>query len=110
MTVPLQVQFTSLVRLKSILIGTGGGQHPESPRLVKVWANRAEPLGFDDTGSVKEDQAWELLEASDGGRGATEYPVRVARFANVSSLDLFFVSVQLAGECGADGHPIFLFS
>ena len=62
-------------------------------------------LSFGDIADAKEDQAWELLEATDGGRGAVEYPVRVTRFANVSSIDLFFVrpaSVLRAGESETD--------
>ncbi|KAK4704381.1 hypothetical protein P7C70_g1828, partial [Phenoliferia sp. Uapishka_3] len=90
----LHIQFTSLVRLKSILIGTGGGLSPTSPRLVKVWANQASTIGFEDVESVKEDQEWELLESGDGGRGCTEYPVRVTRFANVQSIDLFFANTR----------------
>ncbi|KAM0752032.1 DUF1000-domain-containing protein [Meredithblackwellia eburnea MCA 4105] len=86
----IHVRFSALVRIKSILIGTGGGQHPSSPRQIKMWANRPTLVSFSDVDSVREDQSFELLEATDGSRGAVEYPVRVARFANVTCVDLYF--------------------
>lgn len=79
------------MRVKSILIGTGGGRAPEAPRRVKVWVNRVDGIEFDEAGTVTPDQEWELLEGDAGGRGATEYPVRMSRFGNVSSVTLFFV-------------------
>lgn len=41
---------------------------------------------------MKGAQEWELLENENGSRGSVEYPVRISKFANVSELDLFFVS------------------
>lgn len=88
----IHVRFSELVRIKSILIGTGGGQSPISPRRVKVWTNRVDGIDFDmiEEG-VKPEQEWELLESDgEGGRGAVEYPVRIARFNNVMAVDLAF--------------------
>lgn len=82
---------------RSILIGTGGGRLSSSPRLAKCWVNRVGGIDFSDATEVKPEQEWELLEAEGGGQGAVEYPVRMARFANVSSVDLFFVSGSLVG-------------
>lgn len=46
---------------------------------------------------VKPEQEWELLESDgEGGRGAVEYPVRIARFNNVMAVDLAFVGPSLS--------------
>ncbi|GAA6012933.1 hypothetical protein JCM10207_008384 [Rhodosporidiobolus poonsookiae] len=87
----VHVTFSELVRIKSILIGTGGGRLPTSPRLCRAWVNRG-PQGvtFDEAGSLQPAQEFELLEGEGGGRGAVEYPVRIAKFANVSDVTLYF--------------------
>lgn len=76
---------------RTILIGTGGGRLATSPRLCRVWVNRG-PGGttFDEAASdsPKAAQEFELLESEGGQRGAVEYPVRIARFANCSDVDL----------------------
>ncbi|GAA6027415.1 hypothetical protein JCM8097_007845 [Rhodosporidiobolus ruineniae] len=89
----IHVRFSELVRIKSILIGTGGGRLPTSPRLCRAWVNQP-GLTFDDAASVKPAQEWELLEGEGGGRGAVEYPVRIAKFANVSEVTLFFANAR----------------
>lgn len=93
-----QIGFTDLVRIKSILVGTGGGQLPSSPRRVKVWVNRQDGVAFDEVEDLKAEQEFALLEGS-GTRGAVEYPVRMSKFGNVSSIDLFFVSHYVVGNC-----------
>ncbi|KAI5480490.1 thioredoxin family Trp26 [Pseudohyphozyma bogoriensis] len=90
----IRVRFTELVRIKSVLIGTGGGQAPFSPRNVKIWVNRATGIEFNDVESIKPEQEFELLEGVTGDRGAVEYPVRMVRFANVSSVDFFFSNTR----------------
>ncbi|GAA5825740.1 hypothetical protein JCM11251_000355 [Rhodosporidiobolus azoricus] len=87
----IHVRFSEMVRIKSILIGTGGGRLPTSPRLCRAWVNRG-PGGvtFEDAETLKAEQEWELLESEGGGRGAVEYPVRIAKFANVSEVTLYF--------------------
>ncbi|BGP15850.1 hypothetical protein JCM10213_005665 [Rhodosporidiobolus nylandii] len=85
----IHVRFSELVRIKSILIGTGGGRLPESPRLCRAWVNR-QGVTFDEAGTLQPAQEWELLESEGGGRGAVEYPVRIAKFANVSEVTLYF--------------------
>ncbi|GAA5861897.1 hypothetical protein JCM3774_001343 [Rhodotorula dairenensis] len=93
----VHVRFSELVRIKTILIGTGGGRLATSPRLCRVWVNRG-PGGttFDEAsgGAPKPAQEFELLESEGGQRGAVEYPVRIARFANCSDVDL----AQARGE------------
>ncbi|GAA5970916.1 hypothetical protein JCM11641_004507 [Rhodosporidiobolus odoratus] len=84
----VHVRFSELVRIKSILIGTGGGRLATSPRVCKAWVNRA-GVTFDEAESVKPEQEWELLESEGGGRGSVEYPVRIAKFANVSEVTLY---------------------
>ncbi|KAM0787616.1 hypothetical protein ACM66B_003682 [Microbotryomycetes sp. NB124-2] len=89
----IHVRFSELVRVKSILIGTGGGRSSSAPRLAKCWVNRVDgDIDFQAAQDVKPEQDWELLEAVDGSHGATEYPVRVSKFANVSSLDMYFAN------------------
>jgi hypothetical protein len=102
-----QIGFTDLVRIKSILLGTGGGQLPTSPRRVKVWVNRQDGVTFDEVQDLKAEQEFVLLEGS-GTRGAVEYPVRMSRFGSVSSVTLFFVSHPLADICHAAilGHVL----
>lgn len=79
---------------RSLLISTGGGRSSSSPRLAKIYVNRG-PAGVsfsdDPAGGLKADQEMELLEVADAQKPSVEYPVRAARFANVSELDLYFV-------------------
>ncbi|GAA5965073.1 hypothetical protein JCM8115_006652 [Rhodotorula mucilaginosa] len=93
----IHVRFSELVRIKTILIGTGGGRLATSPRLCRVWVNRG-PGGttFDEAASdsPKSAQEFELLESEGGQRGAVEYPVRIARFANCSDVDLYFANAR----------------
>ncbi|GAA5981926.1 hypothetical protein JCM10908_004669 [Rhodotorula pacifica] len=98
----IHVRFSELVRIKTILIGTGGGRLSTSPRLCRVWVNRG-PGGttFEEAaaagsggGQPKPAQEFELLESEGGQRGAVEYPVRIARFANCSDVDLYFVRIR----------------
>ncbi|GAA6019070.1 hypothetical protein JCM8202_000663 [Rhodotorula sphaerocarpa] len=95
----IHVRFSELVRIKTILIGTGGGRLATSPRLCRVWVNRG-PQGttFEEAGNAapKPAQEFELLESEGGRNGAVEYPVRIARFANCSDVDLYFA--QARGE------------
>ncbi|KPV75361.1 uncharacterized protein RHOBADRAFT_53346 [Rhodotorula graminis WP1] len=93
----IHVRFLELVRIKSILIGTGGGRLPTSPRLCRAWVNRG-PSGitFDEASSAAPQpaQEFELLESEGGARGAVEYPTRIARFANVSDVSLYFANAR----------------
>lgn len=92
----LHIKFSELVKIKSILIGTGGGFHSNSPQSVKVWINQPNGINFDETTTVSVDQEWELLQGDSNGtsgKGSVSYPVRASRFNNVQSIDLFFVSL-----------------
>ncbi|ORY88033.1 PITH domain-domain-containing protein [Leucosporidium creatinivorum] len=90
----VHIQFSELVRIKSILIGTGGGRSSTAPRLAKCWVNRVDGIDFSQTEDVKAEQEWELLESEGGQKGAVEYPVRMAKFGNVSEVDLFFANTR----------------
>ncbi|GAA5870665.1 hypothetical protein JCM1840_006770 [Sporobolomyces johnsonii] len=90
----VHIRFSELVRIKSILIGTGGGRLPTSPRLARVWVNRPGGISFDEATSVPPSQEWELLESEGGQRGAVEYPVKIARFSNVSEVDVYFANAR----------------
>lgn len=93
------------------MIGTGGGRLATSPRLCRVWVNRG-PGGttFDEAASdsPKSAQEFELLESEGGQRGAVEYPVRIARFANCSDVDLVSRSTFRPPESAAAYTPLCL--
>lgn len=57
------------MRIKSILIGTGGGHLPTSPRRVKLWVNRVGGISLDEANEVPPEQEFELMQGE--GRGAT---------------------------------------
>ncbi|GAA6060065.1 hypothetical protein JCM10212_003026 [Sporobolomyces blumeae] len=94
----VHVRFSELVRIKSIIIGTGGGRLPTSPRLARTWVNRSAGISFDEASSVQPSQEFELLEVDGGQRGSVEYPVRISKFANVSELDLFFSNTRSSDQ------------
>lgn len=54
--------------------------------------NRPDGVSFEEAEEMTGEQEFELLESEGGGRGSTEYPVRVSRFGNVRELTLRFVS------------------
>ncbi|KAH8918552.1 DUF1000-domain-containing protein [Atractiella rhizophila] len=86
----VHVRFSQSVRVKTLLIGTGGGRRDTSPRNCKVWVNRHDGVGFGEAESLKAEQEWELLEGVDGDVGAIEYPTKMSKFANVEELTFFF--------------------
>lgn len=81
-----QVAFSEPVRVKQIVVHAGRGE--ETPRVCKIWVNRAEGIGFDEVEDTKTDQEWEVLE----GDEAVEYPTRLSKFHSVSTLTFHFVS------------------
>ncbi|KAJ7065007.1 galactose-binding domain-like protein [Mycena amicta] len=81
----LHVPFTQHVRLKSILLKLGRGE--VTPRHLRIYANHPTIVDFADAENTTPHLNISLLE---GETGVVEYPFRVAAFASVTSLSLFF--------------------
>nr|GAT52955.1 predicted protein [Mycena chlorophos] len=81
----LHVPFTQHVRLKSILLKLGRGEF--TPRQLRIYANHPTIVDFADAENTRPHLNVSLLE---GETGVVEYPFRVAAFASVTSLSLFF--------------------
>ncbi|KAJ7267021.1 galactose-binding domain-like protein [Mycena haematopus] len=81
----LHVPFTQNVRLKSILLKLGRGE--STPRHLRIYANYPTIVDFADAETTTPQLNISLLE---GETGVVEYPFRVAAFANITSLSLFF--------------------
>ncbi|KAF9963144.1 hypothetical protein BGZ65_005579 [Modicella reniformis] len=79
------VQFTGLVKLKSISIIAEPGE--SAPSKMKAYVNK-DDLDFDGAASTDPIQEWDLVEDSRGQ--VAEYNTRVARFNNVRNLTLYF--------------------
>jgi hypothetical protein len=71
--------------LRAILLKTARGEY--APRRLRVYANFPNIIDFSDAEGTRPHLDISLLEET----SVTEYPLRVAAFANVSSLSLFFV-------------------
>jgi hypothetical protein len=65
------------------------GRGEVTPRHLRIYANHPQIIDFADADTTKPQLDISLLE---GESGVTEYPLRVAAFASISSLSLFFVS------------------
>ena len=76
-----------MCRVKSVLISAPPSGDERVARC-RIWVNRPDGIDLSEVDDVTPDQDFELLEQE---RGAVEYPVRVSRFANVSTLSLHFV-------------------
>jgi hypothetical protein len=85
----ITVTFSELVRVKQVLITSATGD--ERIERCKIWVNRIDPPDLDEAeeDNPKPDQEFALLA---GERDCVEYPVRVARFSNVSNLTVYLVS------------------
>jgi len=81
----VNIQFSELVRIKQILISIPPSG--DRPQRCRVWVNRPDGVDFGEVDDIKPEQDFELL---DGETGAIEYPVKIARFNNVSTLTLHF--------------------
>ncbi|KAJ7485286.1 galactose-binding domain-like protein [Mycena latifolia] len=88
----LHIPFTQNVRLKSILLKLGRGE--VTPRHLRIYANHPTIVDFADAETTTPQLNISLLE---GETGVIEYPFRVAAFANITSLSLFF-SESLGGD------------
>ncbi|KAF9441752.1 DUF1000-domain-containing protein [Macrolepiota fuliginosa MF-IS2] len=81
----IHVPFTENVRLRSIVLKLGRGEL--APRHLRIFANHSTIIDFADAETTKSQLDISLLE---GEAGIVEYPLRVAAFASVHSLSLFF--------------------
>ncbi|KAK7044698.1 DUF1000-domain-containing protein [Favolaschia claudopus] len=88
----LHVPFTQNVRLKSILLKLGRGE--VTPRHMRIYANYPTIVDFADAENTTPQLNISLLE---GETGVVEYPLRVAAFANITSLSIFF-SESVGGD------------
>lgn len=68
-------------------IASGRGEL--TPSHLRIYANHPQIIDFADADTTKPHLDISLLP---GESGVTEYPLRVAAFANINSLSLFFVS------------------
>jgi len=81
----IHVPFNHGVRLRAILLKLGRGDH--TPRHLRIYANRSTIVDFADAEDITPNLDITLL---DGQTSVTEYPLRAAAFANVSSVSLYF--------------------
>jgi len=81
----IHIPFTQIVRIKSILLKLGRGE--VTPRHLRIFANHPTIVDFADAETTKPQLNISLLE---GETGLVEYPLRVAAFASITSLSLFF--------------------
>ncbi|XP_026191997.1 PITH domain-containing protein 1 [Cyclospora cayetanensis] len=79
--------------LISSLIVIGGGEG-RAPGKVKVFANR-EDLDFT---NVRETECVQEIDLTEDFHGAVEYPLKVTKLQNVSSLALYFPE-NFGGDC-----------
>jgi len=86
----INVQFNELVRVKQIMISVPPSG--DRPQRCRIWVNRPNGVDLDEVDEMPPEQDFELLE---GESGAIDYPVKIAKFSNVSTLSLFFSSHRL---------------
>ncbi|KAF5368882.1 hypothetical protein D9758_003102 [Tetrapyrgos nigripes] len=86
----IHVPFSQNVRLKSVLLKLGRGD--AGPQHLRIYANHPNIVDFADAESTKPQLDISLLE---GETRVIEYPLRVAAFASINSLSLFFVRLCL---------------
>jgi len=77
------IPFTASIKLKAINVI--GGTNGTSPAKLKAWINR-EDIDFSSVDDVAPTQEWELAENQ---TGEIEYPTRITKFQNVTSLTLY---------------------
>lgn len=69
-----------------VLIDPGRGE--TTPRHLRIYANHSTIIDFADAETTRPQLSISLLQ---GETTVTEYPLRVAAFANINSLSIFFV-------------------
>lgn len=103
----IHIPFSQNVRLKSVLLKLGLyfslcvrisipsycrlGRGESTPLQLRIYANHPNIVDFGDAETTKPQLDISLLE---GETGVIEYPLRVAAFASVGSLSLFFVRIH----------------
>ncbi|KZT60931.1 DUF1000-domain-containing protein [Calocera cornea HHB12733] len=108
----IHIPFVEQVRIRSIFLKPGTPPIPPpppdgpaeqgaargelAPHRVRVYVNRPFGVDFGEVDDLKPQQDVSLLE---GASEVTEYPVRVAAFANVSSCTLLFSESQDGEQC-----------
>ena len=87
----LFVPFTRVVKLKSINVIGGHAGEGTAPAKIKLIVNR-DDVDFSNCRELPAVQELELVAeaASVGDGGGIDYPLKVSKFQNVSSLTLFF--------------------
>ncbi|KAF8870178.1 DUF1000-domain-containing protein [Infundibulicybe gibba] len=81
----IHVPFTQNVRIKSIILKLGRGE--VTPRHLRIYANHPTIVDFANAETTNPQLDISLLE---GETSVVEYPLRVAAFASITSLSLFF--------------------
>ncbi|KAI0298679.1 DUF1000-domain-containing protein [Multifurca ochricompacta] len=81
----IHIPFAENVRIKSVLLKLGRGE--TTPRRLRIYANRTNIIDFSEIDEVQPSLNISLLE---GETGVTEYPLRMAAFASINALSLFF--------------------
>jgi len=84
------VPFSENVRIRSILLKLGRGE--AAPRKLSIFTNRPTIVDFNEAESSTPNISFSLLEET----GVVEYPLKVAAFASIHSLSLFFVRFFLS--------------
>jgi len=86
------IPFSQNVRVRSIFLKLGRGE--STPRHLRIYANHPHIIDFADAETTKPQLNISLLE---GEVGVIEYPLRVAAFASINSVSLFF-SESVGGD------------
>ncbi|KAF4564719.1 hypothetical protein EYR40_010891 [Pleurotus pulmonarius] len=81
----IHIPFSQNVRIRSMILKLGRGE--STPRRLRIYANYPTIIDFADAEETKPQLELSLLE---GEVSATEYPLRVAAFASINTLSLFF--------------------
>ncbi|KAF4583436.1 hypothetical protein EYR38_002187 [Pleurotus pulmonarius] len=81
----IHIPFSQNVRIRSMILKLGRGE--STPRRLRIYANYPTIIDFADAEETKPQLELSLLE---GEVSATEYPLRVAAFASITTLSLFF--------------------
>jgi len=90
--VVIHIPFAENVRLRSISLKLGRGEL--APRHMRIYANHAAIIDFEDAEVTKPQLDVTLQE---GESGVIEYPLNTPAFANVHALSIFF-SEAVGGE------------
>ncbi|KAJ3747379.1 galactose-binding domain-like protein [Lentinula detonsa] len=88
----IHVPFSQNVRLRSVLFKLGRGE--VAPAHLRIYANHPNIVDFSEAETTKAQLDISLLQ---GEPGVVEYPLRVAAFASINSVSLFF-SESVGGD------------